>query len=266
MILQLGKKKRLEQIFSNNGKAFIVPVDDLLISGADFQLKEYKEKISLLKDTYANAVLGYPGVFNQFYSELKEKSWIMNLTTSTFRSNHTDKKLSFKLKNAILLGCDAVAVHVNLTSPMEGEMIHNLATVSCECQEYGIPLMAIIYPRRAGVNSFDENYLDMKVNKNDEYTSLVSHACRVAVEIGADLIKTNYTGSVDSFERVIYTAGDIPVVISGGDQVTEHEAIQNIRGAFKAGASGICFGRNFFYRDNFISFSKEVTSIINEYK
>lgn len=265
MIVQLGKKKRLEHIFSRNGKAFIVPVDDLLISGPEYQLKDYKEKVSLVKETHASAVLGYPGLFNQFYSKLKEKSWIMNLTTSTIRCNHTDKKLAFNLKNAVFMGCDAVAVHVNLTSPTEGDMISNLAKIACECQEYGIPLMAIIYARKPGFNNVDENYLDLKYNKNEEYTSLVSHACRVAVEIGADFIKTNYTGSLESFKRVIYASGDVPVIISGGPKVSETEALKNIRDSFEAGASGVCFGRNFFYRENCLTFSEKVISIIDEY-
>ena len=145
---QLGKEKRLEQIFSHAGKAFIVPVDDLLICGPAFQLSDYKSKIPLLSNPSISAILGFPGVFNQFYEELKQKPWIINLTTSTIRNNHIHKRLSVTLKSAIATGCTAVAVHVNVSAAEEGEMIQTLANVSCECQEYGIPLMAIIYARK----------------------------------------------------------------------------------------------------------------------
>jgi len=266
MINQLGKQKRLERILGVNRKAFIVPVDDLLISGTDFQFSSYQEKIPLLNDPAIDAVLGFPGVFNQFYDNLKNKPWIINMTTSTIRSNHANKLRSITLESAIALGCEAVAVHVNMTSPTEGKMIQNLAIASCECQKYGIPLMAIIYIRKHDENGNDDNYLLLKENDNNEYTRLVAHSCRVAVELGADIIKTNFTGSCDSFKRVVYAAGNVPVVIAGGEQESEETALLNIRNAMEANATGICFGRNFFYRDNISAFSKKVRDILDEYK
>lgn len=265
MIAQLGKQKRLDRILSRNGKTFIVPMDDLLISGVENQLTNYHEKISLLGKLPISAVLGFPGAFSQFYYELHNKPWIINLTTSTIHNDHTRKRLSLTLKNAITTGCDAVAVHVNLTSPAEGEMIQNLAAVSCECQEYGIPLMAIIYARRPDGCGGDDNYLDLKANDNASYTALVTHACRIAVELGADIIKTNFTGSVESFRKVIYSAGNIPVVIAGGPLQEESTVLDHIEKALRAGASGICFGRNFFGRDDVIAFSEKVSAIFNEY-
>lgn len=212
-----------------------------------------------------DAILGYPGMFSQFYPQLHNKPWIINLTTSTVRSDHTNKRLSLTLKNAILMGGDAVAVHVNMSAPAEGEMIQNLAAVSYECQEYGIPLMAIIYLRRPGKYGEDDNYLDWKADDNAAYTDLVSHACRVAVELGADIIKTNFTGTAESFRKVIYAAGDVPVIIAGGAVTEEEKALDNIRQALDSGASGICFGRNFFARDNMMGFSEKVSDIFNEY-
>ena len=265
MIAQLGKQKRMNRILGENGKSFIVPVDDLLICGSDFQLSQYKDKVPLLEMSEIDAVLGFPGVFNQFYDSLRNKPWIINLTTSTIRSQHTEKKLSLTLEYAISLGCDAVAVHVNMTSPTEGEMLQNLASVSCECQKFGMPLMAIIYIRKPGNDGKDDNYLLLKQKENEKYTNLVSHACRVAVELGADIIKTNFTGSADSFYRVIYAAGNVPVVIAGGERVEENVVLENVKQAMQAGAAGICFGRNFFYRDNVKSFSQKVRAIINEY-
>jgi len=266
MTRQLGKQKRLDQIFRSHGKSFIVPVDDLLIFGADRQLTQYREKIPLLADLPVDAILGYPGVFNQFYGELQNKSWIVNLTTSTFRSGHTYKRLSLSLENALSVGCDAAAVHVNVTDENEGIMIQNLASISCECQRYGVPLMAIIYARSLDAQGKDYNYLDLKSTNNLEYTRMVAHACRIAVELGADIVKTNYTGSAESFSNVIYAAGDVPVIIAGGEEAAESEALSNIRGALEAGASGICFGRNFFCRDNLASFSKKVRELLDENK
>jgi DhnA family fructose-bisphosphate aldolase class Ia len=124
--------------------------------------------------------------------------------------------------------------------------------------------MAIICARGVGSDGGDENYLKLKLENNEEYTNIVAHACRVAVELGADIIKTNFTGSTESFERVVYAAGNTPVIIAGGERVGEDGALENVRQAMKAGASGICFGRNLFYRDNILSFIEKVWTIIYE--
>ena len=266
MIEQLGKKKRVEQILGHGGKAFIVPLDDLLISGPDFQLAEYTDKIPHLKNSAINAVLGFPGTFGQFYNELNEKPWIINLTTSTIRQEHTTKRRALSLKYAIAMGCTAVASHVNITAPKEGKMIKEFAELSCECQDFGIPLMAIIYARTKDMYGKDDNYLHLWEDNRKEYTRLVAHACRIAVELGADIIKTNFTGDKESFERVIYAAGNVPVVIAGGQLETEENVFDNIRGAMQAGAAGICFGRNLFFRDNIPLFIEKVQAVIDEYR
>ena len=262
MIINLGKFKRLEKIFPHEGKSFIVPIDDLLICGTEQHLKSFAEQIPLFNSLPIDAVLGFPGVFNQFRNELKDKAWIINLTTSTKLGVHTDKKLSLSLLNAIANGADAVAVHVNMTSPNENEMIQILGQISCECQTAGIPLMAIIYARKPGKTQ-DDNYEELKTNDNDAYTELICHACRVAVELGADIIKTNFTGSADSFKRVIRSAGGVPVVIAGGVVVSEDEIVNNARNAISAGASGVCFGRNFFARSDIKSFSKKINGVLH---
>lgn len=263
MIDSLGKKKRLNKIFRENGRTFMVPIDDLLICGPENHLLNFEQKIELFDQLPIDAVLGYPGIFQQFYKYLKNKSWIFNLTTSTKYNNYTYKMQSLSLQNAIYNGADAVAVHVNISAPNENEMIRTLGNVSCECQNLGIPLMAIMYVRRPSSNN-DDNYEKLKKDNNEQYVSMVAHACRIAVELGADIIKTSYTGSVDGFKRVIKASGNTHIIISGGEIIAEDEATNNVLGALKAGCSGICFGRNFFVRDDIVDFSRKVNNYIED--
>ncbi len=261
LIGSLGKKRRLEKMFNKEGRTIIIPVDDLLIFGAKGYLKDYDLKIPQLKKTPVNAILGFPGVFKQFYSALNDKTWIMNLTVSTVNSDHTNKKLALTIENAISMGADAVAVHVNITSPTEIDMITNLGNISCACNMYGIPIMAIMYARKPGSKG-DDNYEALKRDDENAYSNLIAHACRIAVEIGVDIIKTNFTGSSNSFKNVIKAAGGVPVVIAGGEKVSKASALKMASDAIKAGASGVCFGRNTFSRKNVVDFinmlSKEV--------
>jgi len=257
-----GKRKRLRRILGSDRGTIIVPIDDLLIFGTKEHLADYDIKIPLLENAPVNAVMGFPGVFKQFYKALCDLPWIMNLTVSTVNHDHTSKKLAFSVEQAINVGADAVAVHVNMTSPGEADMISSLGSVAIDCDKYGMPLMAIVYVRKPGIGG-DDNYEQLKTENEEEYASLVAHGCRVAVEMGADIIKTNYTGSPGTFSKVIKAAGGIPVVVAGGKTVDEFEAISIAEGAIAAGATGVCFGRNTFARKDIPAFLDRLSCIID---
>ena len=55
----------------------------------------------------------------------------------------------------------------------------------------------------------------------------VKHAARIASELGADIVKVNYTGSVSSFRQVV-DGCPIPVVIAGGERAGDEKGIFTI--------------------------------------
>lgn len=112
-----------------------------------------------------------------------------------------------------------------------------------------MPLLAIIYPRKEQMIG-DDNYLELKKSRPDEYTRLVAHCTRIAFELGADIIKTQYTGDSESFAEVISSAGGKPVLIAGGALCEEQQLYEMVSGAMKAGAAGVSIGRNIFNRNN----------------
>ena len=187
----------------------------------------------------------------------------MNLTASSSLSFHTKKTLVANVEDALKLGLSGVAVHVNISSKYEAKMMKNLGTISSVCDEFGMPLMALMYPRTESENG-DNNYLDIKENEPDEYAKLVRHASRIGVEIGADIIKTQYTGSPETFQTVVESCAGIPVLIAGGAKVSVEQALRNANGAVKAGAAGVCFGRNAFNRTDTSSFVKALTCIVHK--
>ena len=92
---------------------------------------------------------------------------------------------------------------------------------------------------------------------------LVRAGVRVAEELGADLIKTNYTGDPDSF-RQITAACSVPVLIAGGEKGGDLETLMTIRDAVDAGAAGVCMGRNAFQRDDTARFVAAVCRVVHE--
>ena len=85
------------------------------------------------------------------------------------------------------MGADAVSVHINIGAEDEFEMLQGLGYVAGKCDEWGIPLLAMMYPRGKKVRS--------------EYdVDVVKHAAR----IGAELEQTSSNklhGKPGNFQR-----------------------------------------------------------------
>ena len=137
---------------------------------------------------------------------------------------------------AIKLGADAVSVHINLGAETDKEMLGQLGYVSESCLEWQMPLVAMMYTRGPKIK--------------DEYdVANVKLAARVGAELGADIVKVVYTGSIDSFTEVVHSC-PVPVVIAGGAKMDSDEDIfKMVRDALKAGATGVSIGRNAFQHE-----------------
>ncbi len=131
------------------------------------------------------------------------------------------------------LGADGVSVHVNLGDTNEREMLADLGRVARSADEWGMPLLAMVYARGPRVdNEFDP--------------AVVAHCARVGVELGADVVKVPYTGDMESFSDVV-SACCIPVVIAGGPRTeSTRQFLEMVDNSLKAGGSGLSVGRNVF--------------------
>jgi len=263
-VSNLGKAFRLERLFDRNTRrTMIVPIDDSLIFGPSEGLSDMRKKIGQIVNASPNGILAFMGTFKNNADLVSDIGKIINLTASTTRSQHTRKVIVGTVKQAVASGMDCVAVHVNLTSSFEREMIHNLGVISSECEEYGMPLMAIMYPRREH-NGTDDNYERLKKDDLQMYTNLVAHAGRVGVELGADLIKTPFTGDTVSFRKVVEACAPIPVVIAGGPVQEPIGVFYDAHAAIEAGAAGVSFGRNIFNRDDSSRYVRVLKKVVHE--
>ncbi len=259
----LGKKHRLDRIFNPaTQKTVIVPVDDSLIFGPSNGLFDIANKLRQIADGQPNAILAFQGTIQNHAAILSGIPKILNLTASSVRSQHTRKVLVGSVKQAVAMGVDGVAAHVNVSSLYESEMIRNLGIISRECEEYGMPLIAIMYPRKEN-NGNDDNYEELRNEKLDEYVSLVAHAGRIGVELGADVVKLPFTGDADTFRRVVDACSPVPIIIAGGPTIEPLAMLRNAYKAVRAGAAGVSFGRNVFHRENSTIFVEALKQIVH---
>jgi fructose-bisphosphate aldolase / 2-amino-3,7-dideoxy-D-threo-hept-6-ulosonate synthase len=152
---------------------------------------------------------------------------------------------------ALKLGADAVSVHINVGSETEHEMLKDGGFVSKQCEELGLPMLAMMYPRGKNIhNQYD--------------VDLIAHVCRVGAEMGADVVKTNYTGDPDTFKKVIKGC-PVPVLVAGGLRTSSDlELLENIAGAMEAGAAGVAIGRNVFMHENPTAMVKRICAVVHD--
>ena len=238
----LGKAIRLERISNRkNGRTVIVPMDHGVTMGPIEGLVNMPEAVNNAARGRADAVLGHVGLplmGHRGYG--RDVGLILHLSASTRLAPDPNRKvLVSSVERAIKYGADAVSVHVNLGADDESDMLWDLGQVAMECEEWGMPLVAMVYTRGEKIES--------------EYdVGVVKHAARVAAELGADVVKVNYTGSPETFREVVegccgHVRDGIKVVIAGGEKTeTDREILQMVGGALEAGAAGVSIGRNAF--------------------
>ena len=159
---------------------------------------------------------------------------LVHYSASTSLSTAPNRKmLTGSVKEALRLGADGVSLHINIGGNEEPEMLQDLGAISEQCHEWNVPLLAMMYPRGENI-------------KDPHDPEIVAHAARIGAECGADIVKTLYTGDVDSFTKVVESI-PVPVVIAGGPKSeTDMDLLKMTEDAMNAGAKGVTYGRNIF--------------------
>jgi predicted phospho-2-dehydro-3-deoxyheptonate aldolase len=232
----IGKKIRLERIIDrNSGKTVIVPMDHGVTVGPIEGLADMRATVSKIVAGGANAILMHKGVVRAGHRAAgRDVGLIIHLSGGTAMSPDPNaKEMVCTVEEAIKLGADAVSVHINLGAETDKEMLGQLGFVSERCLQWQMPLVAMMYSRGPKI-------------KDEFDVANVKHAARVGAELGADIVKVSYTGSVDSFREVVEGC-PVPVVIAGGAKMDSDEDIfKMVDDALKAGATGVSIGRNAF--------------------
>lgn len=251
-----GKQIRMAKIMDvEQRRAVIVPMDHGLSMGPVSGLVDMDRALDDAGRGGADAVVIHKGLVSAGQRNLyRDVGLIVHLSGSTgLCGNPLAKAMVCSVEEAIMLGADAVSVHVNLGNEWEKEMIGHLSQAAYDADKWGMPLLAMIYVRGENIR--------------DEYDPLlIKHAARLGAELGADLVKVPYTGDVASFSEV--TRGcPAPVVIAGGAKMdTDRDVLDMVHGAVQAGAAGLSIGRNVFQHENPAAMITAMKSIVYDGK
>lgn len=248
----LGKDIRINRIL-RKGKMLCVPMDHGISNGPLEGIKDINNFIYQNEDSGLTCILVNKGIIKVLPTPI-QIGIIAHMSASTsLGPDPNNKVLMGSVKEAIKLGADAVSLHINIGSKEEPNMLYKLGLVADECNDWSIPLIAMMYPRGENI-------------KNPMDPIVIAHAARIGAEAGADIIKTVYSGEIESFKQVIKSC-PVPIVIAGGPKSTkDSEIVKMCSECMEAGAIGVTFGRNIFQHPRPKEIIKALHEIIIENK
>ncbi|WP_255196918.1 2-amino-3,7-dideoxy-D-threo-hept-6-ulosonate synthase [Halorarius litoreus] len=247
--MEPGIAARLERI-ATGGRYVIVPMDHGITMGAVKGLKDIEGTIDAVTRGGADAVLTQKGIARRVHPNKNDKGFIAHLNASTtIGPDEEDKRRTGTVEEAVRVGADAVSFHINVGSDHEPDQIADLAALTSEATRLGMPVLAMAYARGPGVDESDPEAL--------------GHAVRLAEELGADVVKTGYSGDGDTFQHVVESTR-LPVVIAGGSRGTDRDTVEMVRGAMDGGAAGVSMGRSIFQHDDPEAITRAVSAIVHD--
>lgn len=246
--------QRMNHILQPDGKTFIMAMDH----GANFNvLPAMKNTGKLIKDIAsagADAFLSTVGMADKFAESFLGKGIILRIDGGVSLLGDRSKPMQIvaTAEDALRLGADSVITMGFPGSKFENEVLSNLSRVIMDCHKWGLPVTSEALPRGF------EPAEDSRTPEN------ITFACRQSVELGADIIKTNYTGDQDSFRELVESVYAPVVILGGAKKVPEEQLLGEIKDALDAGAAGIAMGRNIWGHENPARYASAITKLIHE--
>jgi DhnA family fructose-bisphosphate aldolase class Ia len=259
-----GKKIRLNRVLGGSGhRALVVAFDHALVLGPIPGTEDPLGKIGKFAQAKIDALLLNLGLIRQFANStilgpipalIARLDW--TTVWSAIGQNGKGALYSSLLahpEDALRHGADAVLSYLIVgTGDAEFEMkeITRNAEIARECERVGIPLIVESLARGKDVeNPGDPKWLNLHT--------------RMAAELGADVVKTDYSGEIASMRAVVENC-PIPILVLGGSRHrSDKHALDVVREVAAAGAAGVFFGRNVFQADNMSTFLEQARAALD---
>lgn len=241
--MSVGKAVRLRRLL-RKGRCLIVPLDHGLVAGPLKGIEDPLALTKLIALSDADAVLLTAGVLEQVAPELGQLAVVLRVDGCTSAQGGGAMRQFVSVAHAAELGADAIIVNATIGGPQEGVELRKLGRVAEEARRWGMPLIAEMLSARMLANHLDftgKGSARLPENVADD----IALAARIGAEMGADIIKTRYSGDEESFRKIVAATGR-PVMIAGGPlrDASLRSLLEMVDGALSAGAEGVIFGRS----------------------
>jgi class I fructose-bisphosphate aldolase len=249
---------------AESGRTLIIPADHGLVLGAIAGLENPRRLLESLEPLGVDATLLSPGLARRHADIFAHRAAPARVLTvdmpllSTVPGESSEVRaynMVASVQDALRLGVECVKALLvwGIEPSVERENIRLIANLARECEAQEMPLM--VEPVLWGAAIAEDRRSD---------PALIAHACRITVELGADIVKAPYVADMQALGALVRNS-PVPVVILGGPRIDDAHAVLRIaERARDAGVKGIVFGRNVFQRPNAASMIRALRAIMHE--
>jgi class I fructose-bisphosphate aldolase len=258
----IGKEIRISRLF-HRGKAFVVALDHGFVMGPLKGIEQVTSLVPAIAKAGPDALQMTPPMITIVKESFLSRSSpmiIARLDTSNVWRHHKRAEagyysLSFSVKEAVRSGADAVVTYLVVgygDDRVEGYNLNMLSEVRRESEDYGIPL--IVEPL----------FIEKNTPDSVKETEVVRYVARLASELGADLLKVDYTGDKSGFSSVVRSSF-VPILTRGGPKSeSEVKFLEMLSEAIQAGAKGVTVGRNLWQHQRPEVMAKAISMVVHE--
>ncbi len=230
-----------------------MPIDHGLTLGPIEGLASTGQIAEWIRSPGINGILAHKGMVERLADRglLADRGVMIHLNGMSAQATEPDKKERVtSVESAVRLGADGVSVQVNFDGTNDAHNIRLLGEVVDEAQEYGLPVLAMVYDK-------------VKHASDGARVARLQHLMRIAIELGSDALKIAAPPSLAEVKALLAeTAEDVHVFFAGGAKCEAAELVELLREALAWGGAGLCVGRNVFQRSSAEGFLKRLSDVI----
>ena len=255
----LGKQLRLRRFFRpDTGRGIMLAVSHGTSTPVIFpELEDTAGLVDASLRGGIDSVLlsrGFLAATADVFTRHPSKGAVLKVSSSAQQATGPLETIIATVESAALCGVDAVGVLMQLTPTTESHVIAYVGALGERCEALQIPFL-VEAELPAAYDTATAWY-------PDDITAYLRRSCRLAQELGADVIKTNWTGSIESYRSVLSTV-TVPVVVAGGARTDDATFLAMCRDALEAGAAGVSVGRNIFKAPDPEAASRAVAELVH---
>lgn len=242
-----GIENRLSRLIKEDGRCQFLPIDHGYFQGPTSCLEKPSETIRELLP-YADGLFVTRGILRSCVPPNSQTPIILRVSggTSIIGSDLANETITTSIEEIIRLNAAAVGVSIFVGSDYEKQTLANLAWLVDQCENFGIPVMAVTAVGKE-LEKREARYLGL--------------SCRIAAELGARIAKTYYCAK--DFEKVVEGC-PVPIVIAGGPRCeTEFEVFEFVYDGIQKGAIGVNLGRNVWQSPHPVPMMRALNAIIH---
>lgn len=189
------------------------------------------------------------GIFRQYPS-----AGLVAKVSATAFERYQRETAIWSPQAALTAGADGIGIMMQLIPENEESVIRLVAQYGEECERLGIPY--VVEAELPG--AYEQNAW-----MPEDPVSYLRRSCRLAEELGADIIKTNWPGDAEGFAEIVSSVTK-PVIVAGGPRIDDAELLRIIDGAMEAGAIGASVGRNIFQSADPVQATANIAAIVHD--